>query len=95
MINRTKRITRLAENILSAPGFAFCSPSVDAMEGMTVDSPIGPMTMRKEDHLIQMPMFYGKTGKDASGKVVATDINTLPADQVMPNVDDVLKLRSK
>ncbi len=68
---------------------------IDAMEGMTVDSPIGPMTMRKEDHLIQMNMFYGKTGKDASGKVVATEINTLPADQVMPNIDDVLKQRSK
>ena len=67
---------------------------VYALEGMTVDSPVGKVTLRKEDHQVMLPMFYGTTA-NVSGKVIAKDIVTLPADQVMPSVDEVLKTREK
>lgn len=67
---------------------------VDALEGMTVDSPVGKVTLRKEDHQVMLPMFYGTTA-NVSSKVIAQNIVTLPADQVMPSVDEVLKIREK
>lgn len=67
---------------------------VDALEGMTVDSPVGKVTLRKEDHQVMLPMFYGITAK-VSDKVIAKDIISLPADQTMPSVEEVLKSREK
>lgn len=67
---------------------------VDALEGMTVDSPVGKVTLRKEDHQVMLPMFYGTTAK-VGDKVIAKDIISLPADQIMPSVEEVLKTREK
>jgi len=67
---------------------------IDALEGMTVDSPVGKVTLRKEDHQVMLPMFYGKTAK-AGDKVTATELVSLNADQFMPTVDEVLKTRTK
>jgi branched-chain amino acid transport system substrate-binding protein len=67
---------------------------IDALEGMTVDSPVGKVTLRKEDHQVMQPMFYGTTTK-AGDKVIAKDIVALTADEIMPTVDEVLKLREK
>lgn len=67
---------------------------VDALEGMTVDSPVGKVTMRKEDHQVMLPMFYGTTAK-ASDKFIAKDIVSLPSEQVMPSVEEVMKTREK
>lgn len=67
---------------------------VDALEGMTVDSPVGKVTLRKEDHQVMQPMFYGTTSK-VSDKVIAKDIVSIPAEQIMPSVEEVLKTREK
>lgn len=67
---------------------------VDALEGLTIDTPVGKATLRKEDHQVMLPMFYGTTAK-INGKMMAKDIVTLPAEQVMPSVEEVLKSREK
>jgi len=69
---------------------------VDAMEGMTVDSPIGKLTMRDFDHQIMLPMFMGVTKKvPGYDYLIATDIVTIPAEDAMPPVDEIKKLREK
>jgi branched-chain amino acid transport system substrate-binding protein len=37
---------------------------IAAMEGMTFDTPKGPMTFRKEDHQAMQPMYHFKVKKD-------------------------------
>jgi branched-chain amino acid transport system substrate-binding protein len=81
-------------NSLQKAGSTNKEKIVDAMEGMTVDSPVGKVTMRKEDHQVMLPMFYGTTAK-VSGKFIAKDIVSLPSDQIMPSVEEVLKTREK
>lgn len=66
---------------------------IDALEGLTIDSPVGKVTMRKEDHQVMLPMFYGTTAM-VNGKMMAKDLTMLPADQVMPSAADVLKTRA-
>lgn len=69
---------------------------IDAMEGMSVDSPIGKLTMRAEDHQVMFPMFMGVT-KKAEGYdfLISTDIVTIPGEEVMPSVEEISKARNK
>jgi len=36
---------------------------INAMEGLVVDSPVGKLEMRKCDHQLMLPMFFGVTKK--------------------------------
>ncbi len=65
---------------------------VDALEGLTLDTPVGQLTMRKEDHQSLDPLFYGKT--PGTG-VVANGLVQLSPDKVMPSVEDVMNARAK
>ncbi len=67
---------------------------VDALEGLSIDTPVGKATLRKEDHQVMLPMFYGTTAK-VGGKMMAKDIVTLPAEQIIPSAAEVLKSREK
>jgi branched-chain amino acid transport system substrate-binding protein len=69
---------------------------IDAMEGMTVDSPVGKVTMRAYDHQAMLPMFMGVT-KKAEGYdfLIATDIVTIPGEEVMPSVEEIKKARGE
>jgi len=68
----------------------------EAFPGLTVDSPIGKLTMRKGDNQLELPMFMGVT-KKAPGYdfLIATDIVTIPAAELMPSLDDIKKAREK
>lgn len=69
---------------------------VDALEGLTVETPVGPVTMRAYDHQAMLPMFMGTTKKVAGYDfLVATDIVTIPGDEVMPAVEEIKKARAK
>jgi len=69
---------------------------VDALAGLTIDSPVGKVTVRDFDHQIMLPMFVGVTKADpAYDFLIAGQIETIPADQVMMSVDDVKKAREK
>jgi len=63
---------------------------------MTIDSPIGKLTVRKEDNQVMLPMFMGRT-KKAEGHdfLISTDIVTIPAEDLMPAIEDIKKAREK
>lgn len=67
---------------------------IDAMEGLTIDTPVGKATLRKEDHQVAIPMSYGVVAK-VNGVFTAKDLHTLSPEEIMPSVDAILKARSK
>jgi branched-chain amino acid transport system substrate-binding protein len=63
---------------------------------MRVDSPIGEIEMRAYDHQAMLPMFMGVTKKVAGYPfLIATDIVTIPATDVMPSIEEIKKARGK
>lgn len=69
---------------------------IDAMEGMSVDTPVGKVTMRAYDHQAMLPMFMGVT-KKAGGYdfLTATDIVTIPGNEAMPSIEEIKKARAQ
>lgn len=67
---------------------------IDAMEGLTIDTPVGKATLRKEDHQVAIPMSYGVVAK-VNGVFTAKDLHTLSPEEIMPSIDSILKARSK
>ncbi len=69
---------------------------IKAMEGMTVDSPVGKVTMRACDHQAMLPMFMGTT-KKAPGYdfLIADDIVTIAGKDVMPDCAEIARQRKK
>ena len=69
---------------------------IDALEGLSVDSPIGEVTVRAEDHQVMLPMFMGVTKKVAGqDTLTASDIVVIPAAELMPSVEEIKKSRAK
>jgi branched-chain amino acid transport system substrate-binding protein len=69
---------------------------IDAVEGMSVDSPVGELTLRAYDHQVMFPMFMGKTTKDPKYDfLVAKDIVTISADQVVPTLEEIKEARGE
>jgi branched-chain amino acid transport system substrate-binding protein len=69
---------------------------IDALEKMTADSPVGAVEMRAFDHQAMLPMFMGVTKKDPRYPfLIATDIITIPAKEVMPSIEEIKKARGK
>jgi branched-chain amino acid transport system substrate-binding protein len=67
---------------------------INAVENLTVDSPIGPVTMRACDHQATLPMFMGVTKKVAGYDfLMATDIVTIPGNEVMPSCEEIAASR--
>ena len=69
---------------------------IDALEGMTVDSPVGKLTIRPYDHQVMLPMFMGVT-KKAPGYdfLIASDIVTISGEDVMPSIEEIKKARGQ
>jgi branched-chain amino acid transport system substrate-binding protein len=69
---------------------------IDALENLKVDSPVGEVQMRAYDHQAMLPMFMGVT-KKAPGYpfLIASDIVTIPAREVMPSVEEIKKVRGQ
>ncbi len=70
---------------------------VKAVEGMTLDSPVGPLTVRKCDHQLELPMYWGVTKRDPKYPdfLVSGDNQVIPAKDYMPTCEEVLKNRKK
>jgi branched-chain amino acid transport system substrate-binding protein len=67
---------------------------VTAMEGLTVDSPVGKLEMRACDHQLTLPMFFGVTKASPQyDYLIAGDLITIPGKDYMPGCDEVLKSR--
>ena len=68
----------------------------EALPGLSVDSPVGKLTVRKGDNQLELPMFMGVTKKVPGYKfLIATDIVTVPAKELMPSLADIKKEREK
>jgi branched-chain amino acid transport system substrate-binding protein len=69
---------------------------INALEGMKVDSPIGEIEMRAFDHQAMLPMFMGVTKKVPQYPfLIASDIVTIPAKDLMPTIEEVKKARGQ
>jgi branched-chain amino acid transport system substrate-binding protein len=69
---------------------------IDALEGMKVDTPVGEVEMRAFDHQAMLPMFMGVTKKVPEYPfLIAGDMITIPAQEVMPSIDEIKKARGK
>jgi branched-chain amino acid transport system substrate-binding protein len=68
---------------------------IDALEGMTLDSPVGPLTMRACDHQVELPMFFGVTKKStAQESLVAGDVTSVSGKDTMPTCEEIRKVRA-
>ncbi len=71
---------------------------IDALEGMTIEkTAIGPLEVRKCDHQLLLPTFYGVTKKVPEYKdfLIGTDIITVAAKDVAPSCEDIAQVRKK
>ena len=69
---------------------------IDAMEGMTLDSPVGKMEMRACDHQVTLPMFFGVTTKSPKYDfLIAGDVVSIPGKDYMPTCAEIQKARAK
>lgn len=69
---------------------------IKAAEGLTIDSPVGPVTLRACDHQATLPMFMGVTKKvPGHNFLMATDIVTIPSKDVMPSCEEIAASRKK
>lgn len=69
---------------------------IDALSGLKVDSPVGEIEMRAFDHQAMLPMFMGVTKKVREYPfLIASDIVTIPAKDVMPSIEEIKKARGQ
>lgn len=67
---------------------------INSIEGLTIDSPVGKVTMRACDHQVMLPMFFGVTKKDPKYDfLIASDIITIPGKDYLPSCEEITKLR--
>jgi len=66
------------------------------LEKMKVDTPVGEVEMRAFDHQAMLPMFMGVTKKVPEYPfLIASDIITIPAKEVMPSIEEIKKVRGQ
>jgi branched-chain amino acid transport system substrate-binding protein len=63
-----------------------------ALEGLSIDTPLGPVKFRAADHQANIPSFVGKTAK-REGKGLFVDWRFVPGDQMLPTEAEAAKLR--
>ena len=67
---------------------------VRAMEGLRVETPVGPITFRAADHQSTMGAWVGTTRFDPQrGVGVMVDWEYVPGERILPSEDDARKLR--
>ncbi len=69
---------------------------IRTIEGMTLNSPVGPLTLRACDHQLELPMYFGVTQKSPKYDfLIAGDIQAIPARVYLPSCAEVMQLRKK
>lgn len=67
---------------------------IKAVEGMKLDSPIGPLQVRACDHQLELPTYFGVTKKDPKYDfLVSGNTQVISPKDYMPTCAEVLKLR--
>ena len=81
-----------AAAVLSKSGSTDPEKLVDAMEGLEVKTPFGPITFRKSDHNSTLGAFVGKTAQK-DGKGVMVDFTYRDGAKYLPSDAEAAKLR--
>jgi branched-chain amino acid transport system substrate-binding protein len=81
-------------HMLKKAGTTDTEKMVDAMEGLTFDSPFGQVSYRQIDHQSTMGAWVGYTAL-SDGKGVMKDWNYADGKDYLPSDDEVQKLRAK
>jgi branched-chain amino acid transport system substrate-binding protein len=69
---------------------------IDALEGFSVDSPVGPVELRACDHQAVLPMFFGSTAQSPDYEFfIPKDIVTIPGVEGLPSCEEIMKARGK
>ncbi|MBI4012858.1 MAG: ABC transporter substrate-binding protein [Candidatus Rokubacteria bacterium] len=87
-------MTSMAEAIRKA-GTTDTENVIKAMEGLRVDTPIGPVTFRPSDHQSTMGAWVGTTRFDPQrGVGVMVDWEYVSGEKILPSDEEVRKLRA-
>ncbi|MBI2456971.1 MAG: ABC transporter substrate-binding protein [candidate division NC10 bacterium] len=69
---------------------------VQALEGMTLELPRGPVTLRTEDHQAILGMVWGRTRRDPDFAFsVLADLQVFEGAEITPPADEVLAARQR
>jgi branched-chain amino acid transport system substrate-binding protein len=67
---------------------------IDALEGLSLDTPTGRVKIREYDHQIMQPIFWGVTKYSPKyGFLVADNIVTFSPEEVTPSIEEIKKAR--
>jgi branched-chain amino acid transport system substrate-binding protein len=67
---------------------------IKALEGMKLDSPLGPLAIRACDHQLELPTYFGMTKKDPKYDfLVSGDTQIIAPKDYMPTCEEIMKLR--
>ncbi|MCI0407424.1 MAG: ABC transporter substrate-binding protein, partial [Acidobacteria bacterium] len=67
---------------------------VRALEGMTLESPRGTVTLRKEDHQAILDMVWGRTRRHPDFAFpLLSDLQVFPGREITPTLEEVLAVR--
>ncbi|MEE9914111.1 MAG: ABC transporter substrate-binding protein [Deltaproteobacteria bacterium] len=84
----------LLEKGYARAGRADTEKLIDALEGLVIESPAGPLEMRACDHQLLLPMFFGVTKKSPLYPfLIAADLVTVSPQDYMMSCRDVMALR--
>ncbi|MHB8766285.1 MAG: ABC transporter substrate-binding protein, partial [Deferrisomatales bacterium] len=68
---------------------------IDGLEGVTVPSPVGDVTMRAFDHQAVLPMYLGVTKQvPGSPVLMASEVQMIPGPDGMPSIDEIKAARA-
>jgi branched-chain amino acid transport system substrate-binding protein len=81
---------RFVAAALARAGTPASDATVRALEGMTLELPRGPVTIRREDHQAILGMVWGRTRRhpDYAFPVLA-DLQVFPGDEITPAVEEL------
>lgn len=69
---------------------------VQALEGMTLELPRGPVTLRKEDHQAILGMVWGRTRRHPDFVFpVLSDLQIFAGEEITPTVEEVVAARQR
>ena len=87
-----KAITKALESV----GEADMEKMVDTLAGLTLESPVGKITIREYDHQVVAPMFFGTTAKEAGNEnLISKDITALNGEDFVPSIEDIKQARGE
>lgn len=69
---------------------------INVLEGLSIESPIGPLSIRACDHQIELPTYFGVTKKDPKYNfLISADNIVVQAKDTMPTCEEIARLRKR